>query len=188
MQQDFGTLTYYDEEENRFAALGHGIEDVDTGKLLDISNGELVTGKIVSIIKGTNKNAGEIRGIIDDGYEVGKVEKNTPIGVYGNVTNNYLINSVEYQSLEVASRDEIKIGKASIICELENGKTDEYEIEIKKIYKTNYSDNKSMYIKVIDDKLINITGGIIPGMSGTPIIQNREICRSYYKCLRKRSN
>ena len=172
MRLDCGTLTYYDKDENSFAALGHGIEDVDTGKLLNISNGELVTGKIVSIIKATNKKAGEIRGIIEDGEEVGEVKKNTQIGVYGDVTNIEYINSVVREPLEVATRDEIKIGKASIICELRNGETDEYEIEIKKIYKSNVSDNKSMYIKVTDDRLLELTGGIIPGMSGTPIIQN----------------
>ena len=146
-----GTLTYYEEATNTFAALGHGINDVDTLKLLNISNGELVTSQIVSIVKGEKGKPGEIRGIIDNGINIGTVEINSNIGVYGKVTNINYINKVKKDEVPVASRNQIKEGK---------------------IYKTNYKDNKSMLIKVTDSKLIEKTGGIIPGMSGTPIIQN----------------
>ena len=168
-----GTLTYYEEATNTFAALGHGINDVDTLKLLNISNGELVTSQIVSIVKGEKGKPGEIRGIIDNGINIGTVEINSNIGVYGKVTNINYINKVKKDEVPVASRNQIKEGKAKIICQLTNENlTEEYEIEIKNIYKTNYKDNKSMLIKVTDSKLIEKTGGIIPGMSGTPIIQN----------------
>ena len=168
-----GTLTYYEEATNTFAALGHGINDVDTLKLLNISNGELVTSQIVSIVKGEKGKPGEIRGIIDNGINIGTVEINSNIGVYGKVTNINYINKVKKDEVPVASRNQIKEGKAKIICQLTNENlTEEYEIEIKKIYMTNYKDNKSMLIKVTDSKLIEKTGGIIPGMSGTPIIQN----------------
>ena len=82
-----GTLTYYEEATKTFAALGHGITDVDTGNLLNISNGELVTAQIVSIVKGVKGRAGEIRGIIDNGQKIGEIENNSNIGVYGKVTN-----------------------------------------------------------------------------------------------------
>lgn len=168
-----GTLTYYEEETKTFAALGHGINDVDTNKLLNISNGELVTSQIVSIIKGQKGKPGEIRGTIDKGEVIGNIEVNSTIGVYGNATNFDFINKVKLPEVPVAARNEIKEGKAKIICQLTNeDKVDEYEIEIKRIYRTNYKDNKSMMIKIIDDKLIDKTGGIIPGMSGTPIIQD----------------
>ena len=168
-----GTLTYYEEETKTFAALGHGINDVDTNKLLNISNGELVTSQIVSIIKGQKGKPGEIRGTIDKGEVIGNIEVNSTIGVYGNVTNFDFINKVKLPEVPVAARNEIKEGKAKIICQLTNeDKVDEYAIEIKRIYRTNYKDNKSMMIKIIDDKLIDKTGGIIPGMSGTPIIQD----------------
>ena len=168
-----GTLTYYNKENNSFGTLGHGLVDVDTGKLLNVKNGDIVTGKIVSIVKGERNKAGEIRGIIDDGIKIGEIEKNTMIGVYGIVTNEEYINKIILPEVSVASRNEIKIGKAKAICQLENDKEpEEYEIEIKKIYKANSKDNKSMLIKITDKKLINKTGGIIPGMSGTPIIQN----------------
>lgn len=168
-----GTLTYYEEATQTFAALGHGINDVDTNKLLNISNGELVTSQIVSIIKGQKGRPGEIRGTIDKCINIGNIEVNSDIGIYGKVTNFEYINNVKQNQLPVAARNQIKTGKAIIICELTNeDKTEEFEIEIKKINRMNYKDNKSMLIKVTDPSLIEKTGGIIPGMSGTPIIQD----------------
>ena len=168
-----GTLTYYEEATGKFAALGHGITDVDTGDMLNISNGELVTTQIVSIVKGVKGRPGEIRGIIDDGEKIGKIDRNTEIGVYGTVTNLEFINSVKQPEVKVANRNEIKTGDAKIICQIENGKVEEFSIKIKKIYKTS-KNNKSMLIEITDEKLINKTGGIIPGMSGTPIIQDNK--------------
>lgn len=168
-----GTLTYYEAKTGKFAALGHGITDIDTGNLLNISNGELVTAQIISIVKGVKGRVGEIRGIIDNGDKIGEIDKNTEIGVYGTVTNLELINSIKREEVEVASRKEIKEGEAKIICQIENGKVDEFDINIKKIYK-NSKDNKSMLIEITDQKLIDKTGGIIPGMSGTPILQNNK--------------
>lgn len=156
-----GTLTFYEEATKSFAALGHGITDVDTGKLLNISNGELVTSQIVSIVKGVKGRVGEIRGIIDNGEKIGEIESNTEIGVYGNVTNIDFVNSIKQEEVEVASRNEIKTGEATIICQLENEKVEKYKIEIKKIFK-NSKDNKSMLIQIIDENLISKTGGIIP--------------------------
>ena len=153
-------------------ALGHGISDIDTEKIVEISNGELITANIISIKKGEKGNPGEIKGTIDCGNKIGEISKNTNLGVYGNVTNkNYL--DIDYSNeLEVAARNEIKEGKAQIICQLDNDGKKEYDIEIKKIYTTNNEDNKSMLIKVTDENLLNKTGGIIQGMSGAPIIQN----------------
>ena len=168
-----GTLTYYEEATKTFAALGHGITDVDTGDLLNISNGELVTSQIVSIVKGVKGRVGEIRGIIDNGEKIGEIKSNTEIGVYGTVTNIDFINSIKQDELEVAERNEIKTGEATIICQLENDKVERYKIEIKKIYK-NAKNNKCMLIEITDQNLISKTGGIIPGMSGTPIIQNNK--------------
>lgn len=167
-----GTLTYYEQATNSFAALGHGINDVDTDTLLNISDGELVTAKIVSIVKGQKGKVGEIRGTINNNQEIGKIEKNTDIGVYGKVIDFNYINSVKQEELPVASIKEIKEGKATIFCQLDNDGPKEYEIEIKRVYKNNLTDNKSMLIKITDPNLLDITGGIIPGMSGTPIIQD----------------
>lgn len=167
-----GTLTFVDKENNSFAALGHGIEDIDTGRIIDVSNGEIVTSKIISIIKAKNKEPGEIRGTIDEGIKLGNLIKNTDIGVYGSISNNEFISQNEIMEVDVANRNQIKKGKAEIYCELENGKVDKFEIEIKRIYRMNSMDNKSMLIKITDKRLLEKTGGIIPGMSGTPIIQD----------------
>ena len=167
-----GTLTFYEPNTNSFMALGHGISDIDTEKIVEISNGELITANIISIKKGEKGNPGEIKGTIDCGNKIGEISKNTNLGVYGNVTNkNYL--DIDYSNeLEVAARNEIKEGKAQIICQLDNDGKKKYDIKIEKIYTMNNEDNKSMLIKVIDEELLNKTGGIIQGMSGAPIIQN----------------
>ena len=162
-----GTLTYYEQATNTFAALGHGITDVDTGKLLNISNGELVTSQIVSIVKGVKGRTGEIRGIIDNGEKIGEINTNTEIGVYGTVTNIDFINSIKQREVEVAKRNEIQTGKATIICQLENNKVEEYEIKIKRVFK-NSKDNKSMQIEITDEDLISKTGGIIPRNEWNP--------------------
>ena len=167
-----GTLTFYEPSTGEFGALGHGINDVDTYELIDIANGELVTTNIVDIVKGEDGAPGEIRGVIDGGSTIGSIYKNTSYGVYGKVVDTSRLNLNQNNEIEVANRSEITTGKAEIMCELENGKVEKYEIEIQKIFLENNQDNKSMLIKVTDEELIEKTGGIIQGMSGAPIIQN----------------
>lgn len=165
-----GTLTFYEPSTNSFMALGHGISDIDTEKIVDIANGELITANIISIKKGAKGEPGEIKGAIDSGNKIGNISKNTNLGVYGIVTNkSYLDLSSE---MEVATRSEIKEGKAQIICQLDNTGKKTYDIEIEKIYTMNNENNKSMLIKVTDEELLEKTGGIIQGMSGSPVIQN----------------
>lgn len=157
-----GTITFYEPSTGKFAALGHPITDVDTGDIINISNGELITSQILSIIKGEKGKPGEIRGIISKGVKIGEIIMNTGFGIFGNVTQvSNLQLSSDSKEMDVALRSEIKQGKAYILCELETGKTEKYEIEIEKIYSGNNYDNKSMLIKVTDSKLIEKTGGII---------------------------
>ena len=167
-----GTLTFYEPSSGQFGALGHGINDVDTYELIDIASGELVTTDILEIVKGADGAPGEIRGSIDNGVTLGKISKNTSVGIYGNVENFAKVTQNNSKEMEVANRSEIQTGKAEILCELENGKTESYEIEIQKIFIDNNENNKSMLIKVTDEELLEKTGGIIQGMSGAPIIQN----------------
>lgn len=167
-----GTLTFYEPSTGNFAALGHGINDVDTYDLIQIANGELVTTNILDIVKGEDGSPGEIRGSIENSATLGKVSKNTALGIYGNITDVSRLNLSTAKEMEVANRSEITTGKAEIMCELENGKIQNYEIEIQKIFIDNNENNKSMLIKVTDEELIEKTGGIIQGMSGAPIIQN----------------
>lgn len=170
-----GTVSFYEPSTGLFAALGHGILDVDTEELLDISTGDFVTTNIVSITKGEKGNPGKIQGSIENQTTIGQVYKNTEFGVYGSLKNLSGLNINSQNTMKVALRDEIKTGKASIISTLENNKKEEYEVEIQKIDKNNNSDNKSMLIKVTDQRLIDKTGGIIQGMSGSPIIQDGKL-------------
>lgn len=167
-----GTLTYYEPSTEKFAALGHGIVDVDTDKLLSIESGEAVTTNVIEIQKGEEGKPGQIKGTVINGQTIGKVYSNTDFGIYGNITNKNKLNIIEKNSLEVASREEIKEGSAKVILTLQDGIRKEYEIEITKIYRNNNTDNRSMLIKVTDENLLDLTGGIIQGMSGAPIIQN----------------
>ncbi len=167
-----GTLTFYEPESGMFAALGHGIVDIDTSQIINIANGELVTTNILSITKGEKGTPGEIRGTIENGYNLGNIYKNTGFGVFGSLTNLSPININKNEAIDVAVRNEIQLGKAEIICQLEDGKKEKYEIEIQKKFVNNNEDNKSMLIKITDNRLLEKTGGIIQGMSGAPIIQN----------------
>ena len=148
--------------------------DIDTEELIHIASGEFVTTKILNITKGENGVPGKIQGTVENQENIGLISKNTNFGIYGKVTNLSSLNIDSSKEMELALRDEIKTGKAKILCSLDNINVEEYEIEIQKIYKENNYDNKSMKIKITDRRLIEKTGGIIQGMSGSPIIQNNK--------------
>lgn len=167
-----GTVTFYEPSTKTFGALGHGITDIDTDQLINISSGEFITTRILNITKGENGKPGKIQGTVENQKNIGKIYKNSKFGIYGTVNNVSALNIDSSKEMEVALRDEIQLGKAKILCSLDNQKVQEYEIEIEKIYKDNNYNNKSMQIKVTDERLIEKTGGIIQGMSGSPIIQN----------------
>ena len=167
-----GTVSFYEPKTKIFGALGHGITDIDTGKLINIANGEFITTKVLSISKGEEGVPGKMQGTINNQHNIGKIYKNTNFGIYGIVDDLSSLNIDSSREMEVALREEINLGKAKILTSLDNEKVTEYEIEIEKIFTNNNYDNKSMLIKVTDESLINKTGGIIQGMSGSPIIQN----------------
>ena len=168
-----GTVTFYEPGTGNFVALGHGITDIDTSEIIDISTGELVDTKILSIVKGEIGTPGKIQGTLNNQKSIGTIYKNTKLGIYGKVVTEANLLPSYSNSMEVATRDEIKLGKATILCSVENSdKVEEYEIEIEKKFINNNYDNKSMLIKVKDERLIEKTGGIVQGMSGSPIIQD----------------
>ena len=170
-----GTLSFYDPSTNSIASLGHGIQDVDTGEMVDISSGEFVTSEIIDIQKGEEDKPGRIEGSIEDSHTMGGIYSNTRFGVYGYMTNQDILQMDESQAMEIALRNEIDEGDATILCTLEDGVMEEYTVKIQKIFRNNNDDNKSMIIKVTDERLLEKTGGIIQGMSGSPIIQNGKL-------------
>ncbi len=171
--QGIGTLTYVT-KTGVFGTLGHGITDVDTGTLLNLHGGELFQTQIVDIMKGEKGNPGELQGYINmiAKNTIGKIKKNTEQGVFGEMKQER-VSAYSGKAYEVGRKQEIEAGKAYLYANLE-GRARMYEIEIEDI-KINARDNKSMEISVTDKKLLKLTGGIVQGMSGSPIIQNDKI-------------
>lgn len=170
-----GTLTFYDNKTGKFGALGHPITDVDTGNVMSISNGEVVSSNIVSIRKGAKGSPGELRGIfVDEENCLGKIYNNTECGIFGEGDMG-LINNNYSKPLPIAFRDEIKVGKAQILTTVDGSEPKSYDIEIEKLLPQKEPGSKSMIIRITDKKFLEKTGGIVQGMSGSPIIQNGKI-------------
>lgn len=170
-----GTLTFYEDKSKKFAALGHPITDVDTGTMLRIKDGEIVESSIISVRRGEKGNPGELRGIfINEDDNLGKVYKNTVCGIYGNGEKN-LISSKYNKPMQIALKNEIKEGPAKILTTIDGTEPKMYDIRIEKLLSQDKPGPKSMIIKVTDPKLLEKTGGIVQGMSGSPIIQDNKL-------------
>lgn len=162
-----GTLTYIDPNTKLFGALGHEIIDSQTGKLVDISAGTIFESEVIDIKKSTNNYPGEKNARYNKNEVIGNINENTNKGIFGS------INSIKDNNLyKVANPDEIKLGEAEIITVLEGNTKGRYKINITKI---NKGDTKNIIFKVTDPILLNKTGGIVQGMSGSPIIQDNKI-------------
>nr|MCR4925819.1 SpoIVB peptidase [Clostridiales bacterium] len=162
-----GTMTYYDKTNSIFAGLGHPVCDIDTGDIMPLSSGKCVEAHIYNCYKGNKGTAGELCGSISD-ESIGDLKLNSNMGIYGIIDK---INE-EDEVIPVALNQEIKEGKAQIIATVNQQGPQYYDVEIKKIYSSINSNTKNMLIEVTDEKLIAQTGGIVQGMSGSPIIQN----------------
>lgn len=170
-----GTLTYYDPSNNTFGALGHAITDPETGALLPVAEGELLHSKVESVKQGRAGDPGEVRGIFYEADKpLGALEKNTQFGIFGK-TYSKIDNPFYDQPLVVGYQDSVKVGPAYILTTLEGDKIESYEIEIEKVNRQTKPDTKSMVIRVTDPRLLQKSGGIVQGMSGSPIIQNGRI-------------
>ncbi|WP_196051107.1 SpoIVB peptidase [Clostridium butyricum] len=170
-----GTMTFYDDTSKKFGALGHPITDSDTNEPFLIKDGDVIESSIISIRKGEKGSPGELKGIfINESNPTGEIDKNTQSGIFGQLNSNILQKS-DIKRLKVGFRDEIVPGKAKIITTIDENGLQEYEIEIEKLLNQNVASSKSMVIKVTDPRLLEKTGGIVQGMSGSPIIQNNKI-------------
>lgn len=172
--QGIGTLTFIS-TDGHFGALGHGITDIDTGLLMEINNGIIYDAEIMSIVKGKEGEPGELIGMIrqSEKYRIGYITDNTHQGIFGTVNHRYKFKE-EFKPLKIGFKQEVKVGKAYIRCMVE-GKITDYEIEIQKVDMSNSNHSKGLVIKITDERLLNATGGIVQGMSGSPIIQNNKI-------------
>ncbi len=174
--QGVGTLTFVDEQGN-FGALGHGITDSDTGELMELGRGSLYGTKIVAVRKGTDGVPGELTGMIeyDDENVIGEITKNTPYGIFGHLNLDKLAeNGIELETQHIGLKQDIHLGAATMISSV-NEEMKEYDIEITAIHMGSDGGNKGLELLVTDEELLNLTGGIVQGMSGSPILQDGKV-------------
>lgn len=172
--QGVGTMTYVD-EAGKFGALGHGINDVDTGTIMDLDKGTLYHTEIIGITKGSNGSPGELTGFIeyDDHNVMGEITDNTIKGIFG-VCTGETREMIEGEYLSIGLKQEIRKGKAEILCSL-GEEVESYEIEITDIDLENRNVNRGIILEITDEELLAQTGGIVQGMSGSPILQDGKI-------------
>lgn len=169
--QGIGTVTFFDEETKHFAALGHGVYDVDTGELMSIKQGNITTSELTEIVKGEKGEPGQLTGRIASDQILGEIEKNTPIGIYGTADETAFTG----ESYPVALQSEIQEGPAQILSSIAGGSPVAYDVEIEQVMHYGKDQNKGMVIHVTDQALLAQTGGIVQGMSGSPILQNGKL-------------
>lgn len=164
-----GTLTYIDPETKIFGSLGHEIVDNKTGRIIDIIDGFIFDSDVTGIIKSTNNKTGEKQAKFNQNVVYGTIEKNTINGVFGKYTSEFDKDNL----IDVGSIDDIKLGPAKIMTVLKNNEIKEYNINIIKI--NDDSTTKNILFEITDEELLDISNGVIKGMSGSPIIQNNKI-------------
>ncbi len=176
--QGIGTMTYV-KADGSFGALGHGVSDVDTGKLLEASGGKLYPARILSIIKGESGSPGGLSGVIEyqESHVLGAIETNCEQGIYGTASEELYELCEEYccdAYMDIAFKQEVELGAAQVRCEID-GVIRDYQIQITKLDNSPGNVNKGMEIRVVDEALLQETNGIVQGMSGSPILQNGKL-------------
>ena len=165
-----GTLTFIDPKAGAFGGLGHSVSDPTTGKAVPLRSGEITTADIYDVVKGEKGCAGELCGAILSNYDIGCVTKNTPTGIFGSFEGE-----IRGDPVPVAFRQEVRTGGASILTTIDGCEPREYSIEIERINLPDLLGSKGMLIRITDPELLRKTGGIVRGMSGSPIIQNGRL-------------
>ena len=164
-----GTVTFYDPATGRFGSLGHGVND-PKGGLAKMTTGNIYPASVLSVKRGKCGEPGQLRGGVDCPQPLGTLDKNTSRGVFGQAEKPW-----DGAALEVASQEEIYTGKATIRSTINGKQTRDYSVEILKLYPQNKAEGRNMLIRITDQALLETTGGIVQGMSGSPIIQNGKL-------------
>lgn len=168
-----GTLTFVDRQSGIFGALGHVITDVDTNRPLVIEDGRIMRSKVTSIDQGRTGHPGEKRSIIVDEHKVvGRFETNTSIGIFGEMLEDITEENI---ATPVAMVDQVQVGPAQIWTVINGEKVEAFDIEIVRVIKQQYPGSKGLVLRVTDPRLLKQTGGIVQGMSGSPILQNGHL-------------
>lgn len=168
-----GTMTFYDPESGMFAALGHAVNDVDTGILIPVKQGGIMDATITDIVRGEVGAPGQLHGIFNAAESIGDIDQNTTRGIYGTIDDSDFSEGMH--TIPVAEEKEIRTGTATILSTTDDGNVHEYEIEITRIYNDKDRDGRTIMLEVTDPELLEKTGGIVQGMSGSPIIQNGKL-------------
>lgn len=166
-----GTVTYIDGQQKKFASLGHPVTDAQNS-LIEINGGTLVGSVIYDVKKGMRGVPGELRGAFESGVVIGSAKLNCSCGVFGNLSENF--DYSDFIRVKKAPLSETKMGSAYIYTTIMGKETDKYKISIVKIDKDN-KENRNFVIKIDDERLLEKTGGIVQGMSGSPIVQNGKL-------------
>lgn len=166
-----GTVTFYDPSTGSFGGLGHGICDVDTNELMPLRSGDVVSVTISGIVKGQKGRAGELRGYFNNDFPVGQLQANSEGGVYGTLNSS----PVSTEAIPLAVKQEVKTGAAQIYTTVDGTTPKAYQIEIEAINYQDGTKTKNLVVKVTDPELLSKTGGIVQGMSGSPIVQNGKL-------------
>jgi len=167
-----GRVTFYDPESGTFAALGHGINDADTATLMPLEKGSIMPASVCEVKKGLPGQPGELHGQFDLTKDLGELKANTEKGIFG--TSETLTIPSGAGAMEIAKRAEVKTGKATILSNVRGDKVEEFDVELVCVDQ-NSSGTRNMLLKVTDPELLALTGGIVQGMSGSPILQNGRI-------------
>ena len=167
-----GTLTFYDPDSGIFAALGHGINDVDTAMLMPLESGSIMPASVSEVKKGTSGDPGELHGQFDLTRDLGTLYANTNLGIFGQMPLENL--DTDQKPVPVASRDEVEVGPATILSNIRGDEVEEFTIEITKVYAPG-DGTRNLMLEVTDPRLLEATGGIVQGMSGSPILQNGRL-------------
>ena len=171
-----GTLTYYDPESGEYGALGHAITDVDTGVTFPVGEGAVYENEVIRVTRGAQNAPGELTGaFFDEEIVLGEIEKNTGFGVFGTADGGMGEGGLYPDGLPVGRRDEIHTGQAQILSCVDGETVKAYDCEIEKLYSQSEPGTRSMVIRITDEELLQKTGGIVQGMSGSPVIQDGKI-------------
>lgn len=170
-----GTMTFYDPKSKKYGALGHVISDMDTKKPIVVEDGQIVRSTVTSIEKGSNGNPGEkLARFSGDRKIIGNITRNSAFGIFGEL-NQDMNNGVMDKAMPIALSNEVKEGPAKILTVVDNDKVEEFEVEVVSSVPQKFPATKGMVIKITDKRLLDKTGGIVQGMSGSPIIQNGKV-------------
>ncbi|WP_059104901.1 SpoIVB peptidase [Shouchella shacheensis] len=171
-----GTMTFYEPESKKFGALGHVISDMDTHKPIVVHDGEVMRSSVTSIEKGLHGDPGEKLASISKEHNVlGNIEKNSRYGIFGTLKNDKLENHIADEPMAISMASEVEEGPAKILTVVNGEDVEEFEVEVVSSVTQTQPATKGMVIKVTDPKLLEATGGIVQGMSGSPIIQNDKL-------------